>query len=199
MSRRLLDAELMPWQMKAKLDVFMQNIQSLGERIKVDLQALQADHIALRINDEELAKLAHKEWLKEGLECSNAMINGRPIIVIEFTKPLRVSNWSIDCLELPYPMRGKMYPTQSWEHVEFVIPSLAQTAEEYLDDVKRRYPSLAHQWDKLGEQGVEVKLSSPKGEGERLSNPTIAFKYQGICIKFHPHSLKAIIESEHLA
>ena len=109
MSRRLLDAELMPWQMKAKLDVFMQNIQSLGERIKVDLQALQADHIALRINDEELAKLAHKEWLKEGRECSNAMINGRPIIVIEFTKPLRVSNWSIDCLELPYPVQGKMY------------------------------------------------------------------------------------------
>ena len=107
MSQRLLNAELMPWQMKAKLDVFMQNIQSLGERIKVDLQALQADHIALRINDEVLAKLAHEEWLKEGRECSNAMINGRPIIVIEFTKPLRFQIGLLIALSSLIQCRGK--------------------------------------------------------------------------------------------
>ncbi|MBU2896439.1 VOC family protein [Vibrio hepatarius] len=199
MSQKLIDAGLMPVQMKAKLDVFMQKIQLLGETLKIDLQTLQADHIALRLNDKELARLAHKEWLKEGREISTAMINGRPIIVIELTQPFRLSHWSIECLELPYPAQGKVYPSQCWEHVEFIVPSLAKTAEEYLADVRLKYPSLASQWDELSRQGIAVKLSSPKGEGERVNNPTIAFKYQNICIKLHPHSLKKIVESEQLA
>jgi predicted metalloenzyme YecM len=41
-----------------------------------------------------------------------------------------------------------------------------------------------------------MKLSSPKGEGERLANPTVAFKHDNICIKLHPHSLKNIVASE---
>ncbi|GLT17404.1 VOC family protein [Vibrio zhanjiangensis] len=199
MPQRLIDTELMPEQMKGKFEAFMQNIQHLGELIKVDLQSLQADHIAMRINDMELAKLAHDEWLKEGRELSTATINGRPIIVIELAQPLKALGWSMTCLELPYPALGKLYPTQGWEHVEFVVPSLAKTAKEYLVDIKRRYPSLALQWDKLDMHGIKVKLSSPKGEGERISNPTIAFKHQGICVKFHPHSLKKIVESEHSA
>ncbi|MFY2508069.1 VOC family protein [Vibrio pectenicida] len=198
MSQRLTDAELMPEQMKAKLDTFMQKIQLLGEKLKVGLQVLQADHIALRLNDKQLATLAHKEWLKEGREISTAMINGRPIVVIELTQPLSISDWSIECLELPYPAQGKVYPSQCWEHVEFIVPSLAKTAEEYLADVKLKYPGLANQWDKLGAQGITVKLSSPKGKGERINNPTVAFKHQDICIKFHQHSLKNIVESEQL-
>ncbi|QSA19814.1 VOC family protein, partial [Vibrio furnissii] len=44
--------------------------------------------------------------------------------------------------------------------------------------------------------GVKTKLSSPKGEGDRLNNPTVAFKWQGVCIKLHPHTLKTIVASE---
>ncbi|GAL14478.1 protein yecM [Vibrio astriarenae] len=49
----------------------------------------------------------------------------------------------------------------------------------------------------LDELDIKMKLSSPKGEGERLNNPTVAFKHQGVCIKLHPHTLKAIVASEH--
>ncbi|MDN3610628.1 VOC family protein [Vibrio ostreicida] len=196
MSQRPLDVELMPFQLKAKLNDFMDRIQGLSEKLAIDLSALQADHIALRVNDLSLAEQVHKEWLKEGREISTAIINGRPIIVIEFDQPLTAAHWTIECLELPYPAAGKIYPVQSWEHVEFVMPSLACSAEQFLEDIKRRFPSFDNQWDSLKEQGVTVKLSSPKGEGERLDNPTVAFKHEGVCIKLHPYSLKQIVASE---
>ena len=196
MSQRLIDAELMPTQMQSKLDDFMHKIQQLSQILHINLSAFQADHIALRINDVELAQMAHQEWLKFGEEISTATINGRPIIVIEFSQPLEVQGWKIECLELPYPAEGKLYLVQSWEHVEFVVPSAAQTANDYLCDLQRQFPHFAENYLSLEEQGVKIKLSSPKGEGERLNNPTVAFKHKGVCIKLHPHSLKNIVKSE---
>lgn len=199
MGETLTNAELMPEQLLAKLDDFMHKIQTLSEILHINLSDFQADHIALRINDTELVQLAHQEWQKYGQVISQAQINGRPIIVILFDRPLGALQWQVECLELPYPAPGKQYPQQSWEHVEFVIPSTAQTAQAYLEDLKGRLPGLATQWDQLERLGIKVKLSSPKGEGERLNNPTVAFKYQGVCIKLHPHSLKRIVESEQSA
>jgi predicted metalloenzyme YecM len=199
MSQQLLNAELMPSQMKTKLDGFMHKIQSLSEILHINLQPFQADHIAMRINDAELAKQADLEWRKEAKVISNAQINGRPIMVLLFDQPLQCAEWQIECLELPYPAEGKVYPEQSWEHVEFVIPSAAETAEAYLQDLKQQFPAFADNWGGLAQRGVKVKLSSPKGEGERLNNPTVAFKYEGVCIKLHPHSLKKIVESEQSA
>nr|WP_313906615.1 VOC family protein [Shewanella algae] len=43
---------------------------------------------------------------------------------------------------------------------------------------------------------MKLKASSPKGEAERLANPTLAFKAGGVCVKVHPHSIQAIIASE---
>ncbi|MCR9423158.1 VOC family protein [Vibrio sp. RM-69-4] len=192
----LKNAALHPEQLKQNLDKFMHKIQELTKILHIDLSTNQADHIALRINDRKLASLAHAAWLEEGREISSAQINGRPIIVIEFSVPLSAYGWSIECLELPYPAEGKIYPEQSWEHVEFVVPSEAQTAQAYLQDILSVYPRLKECWTTLDTQGVQVKLSSPKGEGERLHNPTVAFKWQGVCIKLHPHSLKEIVKSE---
>ena len=199
MSQQLIKAQLMPDQMITSLDGFMHKIQSLSEILDINLTDFQADHIALRINDVELAKQAHHQWQKQAKVISQAQINGRPIIVLLFDCPLKAGGWVIECLELPYPAEGKNYPVQSWEHIEFVVPSQAQTAQDYLTDLIRRFPSLGQRWDKLPGLGVKVKLSSPKGEGERLSNPTVAFKHQGVCIKLHPHSLKSIIKSEQSA
>ncbi|MFA0568623.1 VOC family protein [Vibrio gallaecicus] len=189
-------AALEPTQMIARLDDFMEQIEDLGNKLGLDLSFAQADHIALRINETELAKAAHQAWSEYGSTISEAMINGRPIVVLAFDKPLQSRGWKIECLELPYPAEGKVYPNQDWEHVEFVIPSHAQTADEYLADLKETYPMFALKMQTIAEEGVKIKLSSPKGEGERLNNPTVAFKYQGICIKLHPHSLKKIVESE---
>lgn len=191
-----MESGLHPVQMKDKLDDFIEQIQQLSALLHMDLSGYVLDHIALRINQPEIAQAAHQEWLKQGRQISAAQINGRPIIVIEFTQPLSAAGWQIECLELPYPAPGKRYSQQSWEHVEFVVPSSASSAEDFLADLLLQFPGLAQCWDRLPELGVKVKLSSPQGEGERLSNPTVAFKWQGVCIKLHPHTLKTIVESE---
>lgn len=196
MQTKLILKELAPHQMVEKLDGFMQKITQLSNMISLDLTRFQADHIALRINELDLAICAQKEWQKHATIISSAHINGRPIFVLLFNETLVWRDWHIECLELPYPIEGKHYPEQTWEHVEFVIPSLAQTAEEYLADLQSRWPDFAEKCHSLSE--VEIKLSSPKAQGERLPNPTIAFKWNNICIKLHPHSLREIIESEQL-
>jgi hypothetical protein len=196
MTTELVEKRLTPELMIQDLDAFMAKIEALASMLSLDLSLAQADHIALRINDTAIAQQAHQEWSQHGKVISQAQINGRPIIVIEFEQALESRGWKLECLELPYPAEGKTYLTESWEHVEFVIPSHAQTAAAFLEDLKHTYPAFGAQFEKLNEMGVKIKLSSPKGEGERLNNPTVAFKYQGVCIKLHPHSLKAIVESE---
>lgn len=196
MLQALMESGLHPVQMKDKLDDFIQKIQQLSALLHMDLSGHTLDHIALRINDPKLAQAAHQEWLKSGRQISSAEINGRAIIVLEFDQPLAAGPWHIACLELPYPAPGKIYPEQSWEHVEFVVPSQAVSAEAFVADIQQQFPALAAGWDGLAEQGVTIKLSSPKGQGERLNNPTVAFKWQGVCIKLHPHTLKTIVESE---
>ncbi|HCH01635.1 MAG TPA: VOC family protein [Vibrio sp.] len=194
-STSLSPNSLFPTALLADLPRFWGDILTLAGELGIETQSLVADHIAMRINDLEVAKNAHQQWLTQGRQISNAMINGRPIIVIEFDKPVKVENHNIECLELPYPS-DKTYPNEGWEHVEFVVPSFAKTAQEFVEEVKAVFPQLAANWDSLAEKGVKVKLSSPQGEGERLANPTVAFKKNGVCIKLHPHTLKEVIASE---
>lgn len=186
---------LFPKALLVDLPRFWGDILSLANELGIDTQLLVADHIAMRINDFNVAKSVHQEWLTQGTQISNAMINGRPIVVIEFSQPLQVKNHSIECLELPYPS-DKTYPNEGWEHVEFVVPSFAQTTQEFVEEVKAAFPQLSSNWESLDEKGIKVKLSCPQGEGERLANPTVAFKKNGVCIKLHPHTLKEVIASE---
>ncbi|MEL6113686.1 VOC family protein [Photobacterium sp. SP02] len=189
----LQQANLQPEQMLAQLPEFMGKIERLAEALGLDLSACQADHIALRVNSRALATALHQAWLVYGEEWSTNVINGRPIVVIGFHQPLQAGQWQIEALELPYP-GDKTYPVQGWEHVEFVVPCQASTTAELKAALEARFPAL--NWDKADKAGIAVKASSPAGEKERLANPTFAFKKDGVCIKLHPCSLKAVIESE---
>ncbi|NAW66833.1 VOC family protein [Photobacterium halotolerans] len=189
----LQQANLQPEQMLAQLPEFMGKIERLAEELGLDLSACQADHIALRVNSRALATALHQAWLAYGEEWSTNVINGRPIVVIGFHQPLQAGQWQIEALELPYP-GDKTYPVQGWEHVEFVVPCQASTTEELQAALEARFPAL--NWERLDQAGIAVKASSPAGEKERLANPTFAFKKDGVCIKLHPCSLKAVIESE---
>lgn len=164
MSNLLAEKRLTPQQMLEDLPGFMQKIESLADLLQLDLSFAQADHIAMRVNENQTAQLSQQMWSEQGKVISQANINGRPIIVIEFDAPLASRSWKIECLELPYPAEGKAYPQEGWEHVEFVVPSHAQTAEDYLADLKHTYPAFGAQFSKLEELGVKVKLSSPKGK-----------------------------------
>ncbi|PSW18749.1 VOC family protein [Photobacterium sanctipauli] len=186
---------LLPTQMLAQLPAFMARIKQLALELGVSLDNYQADHIALRVNDWATAEQLHQAWLAYGEEWSNNEINGRPIIVIGFHTPIEVDGWTIEALELPYP-GNKPYPQEGWEHVEFVIPAKAADTDALKVVLDNTFTALAKGWDTLAEKGIKVKASSPSGEHERLPNPTYAFKKDGVCIKLHPCSLKAVIDSE---
>ncbi|WP_087480554.1 VOC family protein [Vibrio mangrovi] len=187
---------LMPVQMYEDVSVFIHKISELCDFLQMDLSPFHLDHIAMRINDRQYAEAAHQLWLSEGKEISSAEIHGRPIIVIELEEPMTLGSWTTRHVELPYPAKGKIYSRQGWEHVEFVVPSEATTVENFLQDIWQRFPSLEEMWPMLEQQGIQVKCSSPQGEGERLANPTIAFRRENICFKLHPYSLAQVIASE---
>lgn len=199
MKSQLESKRLLPSQMMTDLDDFMADIDNLSQLIGLDCKSLQADHVALRINDCNIAEAAHQAWLEHGTVISEATVNGRPIVVLEFHKPLKSRGWGIQCLELPYPAEGKRYPKESWEHVEFVVPSskpVTANAEQYLLDLRQQYPDFDNRFEQLGDAGVTVKVSSPSADNEQLPNPTVAFKKAGISIKIHPYSLKQVVLSE---
>lgn len=184
---------LHPEQMLADLPVFMDRVIGLADEMGISLLPYAADHIALRVNSQNIALELHQAWLAYGTEWSNTIINGRPIVVIGFDKPLHVGKWTIEALELPYPS-DKVYPQQGWEHVEFVVPGEAMSIVDLKKTISTTFPVL--DWQQLSAKGIKVKASSPAGADERLPNPTYAFKKDNVCIKLHSHSLAAVIASE---
>ncbi|WP_350433085.1 VOC family protein [Shewanella sp. H8] len=172
---------------------FSQRITAFIHRLGLDNLSLQSDHAALRVNDNHLAQLLADEFSQHGKIISNNMINGRPILIIKLIEPLVIGTMKIQCVELPFPS-DKAYPVEGWEHIELVFPSQAQTCDQLVAELIEKAPQLA---DVItGNSDIKVKQSSPKSDKERLANPTIAFKANGICVKVHTHDIQKIITSE---
>ena len=185
---------------------FSQRISAFIHRLGLENLALDCDHAALRVNDNQTAQLLVDEFSQHGKIISNNIINGRPILIIKLAEPLVIGAMKIQCVELPFPS-DKSYPVEGWEHIELVFPSQAQTCDELVAELIEKVPLLA---DVIAgntiagntiagsdeNSDIKVKQSSPKGDKERLANPTIAFKANGICIKVHPHDIQKIVESE---
>ncbi|WP_351011703.1 VOC family protein [Shewanella sp. S1-58-MNA-CIBAN-0166] len=185
---------------------FSQRISAFIHRLGLDNLALNCDHAALRVNDNQTAQLLVDEFSQHGKIISNNIINGRPILIIKLAEPLVIGAMKIQCVELPFPS-DKSYPVEGWEHIELVFPSQAQTCDELVAELIEKVPLLA---DVIAgntiagntiagsdeNSDIKVKQSSPKGDKERLANPTIAFKANGICVKVHPHDIQKIVESE---
>ena len=180
---------------------FSQRISAFIHRLGLDNLALNCDHAALRVNDNQTAQLLVDEFSQHGKIISNNIINGRPILIIKLAEPLVIGAMKIQCVELPFPS-DKSYPVEGWEHIELVFPSQAQTCDELVAELIEKVPLLA---DVIAgntiagsneNSDIKVKQSSPKGDKERLANPTIAFKANGICVKVHPHDIQQIVESE---
>lgn len=167
------------------LPYFEQRLVIFAAKLDLDLTQFSADHISLRCHQTETAQ----RW-RSGLEqCGNLIsetqINGRPICLFDLTQPLSVGPWQIDCVELPYP-GNKYYAHEGWEHVELVLPGDPQTI---MERARALLPAILP-------VGFTSKFSSPQGEHERLANPTFAVSDGEITIKFHPYTLRQIIDSE---
>ncbi|MCS6119854.1 VOC family protein [Shewanella baltica] len=193
---------------------FEAQILALLETLGLADKALVCDHVALRVNS-----IASADALRDAFSCvgkiiSDNIINGRTILIIELDTPLTLGQFSIACVELPYPS-DKVYPQEGWEHIELVIDSKATECDTLSQDLLALCPKLSallpseqaaepvlSSSPDLSSQGlaslagIKIKMSTPKGDKERLANPTIAFKRDDVCIKVHPHGIKAVIASE---
>ncbi|WP_040976272.1 VOC family protein [Necropsobacter massiliensis] len=171
---------------------FERKIFSLAAAMTLPLEAYLIDHLAVRVNQRKDAE----QWLTVLLKCgtilSDNIVNGRPIYLIQLNKPLRFGGQNVDIIELPFP-KNKVYPQNSWEHIEVVIPFLyKESTEEWVKRINTLFL-----WNKLTD--LSVKVSEPKVEGERLPNPSIAVSFaqqseNHTCIKVHPYNIKKIIE-----
>ncbi|MEI8614349.1 VOC family protein [Shewanella sp. PP-He15 brown] len=193
---------------------FEAQILALLETLGLADKALVCDHVALRVNSIASADALRDTFSRVGKIISDNIINGRTILIIELDTPLTLGQFSIACVELPYPS-DKVYPQEGWEHIELVIDSKATECDTLSQDLLALCPKLSallppeqaaepvlSRSPDLSSQGIaslagiKIKMSSPKGDKERLANPTIAFKRDDVCIKVHPHGIKAVIASE---
>jgi len=193
---------------------FEAQILAFLETLGLADKALVCDHVALRVNSIASADALRDTFSRVGKIISDNIINGRTILIIELVTPLTLGQFSIACVELPYPS-DKVYPQEGWEHIELVIDSKAKDCDTLSQDLLALCPKLSALLPSeqaaepvpssslgLNSQGIaslagiKIKMSSPKGDKERLANPTIAFKRDDVCIKVHPHGIKAVIASE---
>ncbi|MFG7351763.1 VOC family protein [Shewanella oncorhynchi] len=199
---------------------FEAQILALLETLDLADKALVCDHVALRVNSIASADALRDAFSRIGKIISDNIINGRTILIIELDTPLTLGQFSIACVELPYPS-DKVYPQEGWEHIELVIDSKAKDCDTLSQDLLVLCPTLCPllnlglsplpQSEQTAESEqsrlsdlpslaeIKVKMSSPKGDKERLANPTIAFKLGNVCIKVHPHGIKAVIASEQVS
>ncbi|WP_034915456.1 VOC family protein [Erwinia sp. 9145] len=166
---------------------FEQALLNFAARLKLSLEELEIDHIALRCHQNTTAERWKQGLLQQGTLFSEKEINGRAVALFELHEPLTVGPCRIGVVELPWPGQ-RLYRHEGWEHIEIVLrgdPSeLAARALALLAD------------DGLCQPGISVKSSAPQGAGERLPNPTLAVTDGSVTIKFHPWSLQEIVASE---
>ncbi|WP_312663401.1 VOC family protein [Pantoea sp. CTOTU49201] len=173
--------------LKQDLARFEHSLAGFAERLGINLAEHEADHVAVRCHQFATAERWKTGLLQIGTQFSEAMINGRPICLFKLHQPLDLACWQIDVIELPWPGE-KLYRHEGWEHVEIVLRGEPETlgvrAMALLSD------------DALTQPGISFKTSAPKGENERLPNPTLAVTDGQTTIKFHPWRLEEIVASE---
>ncbi len=175
-----------------QLPDFAESAGALADRLGLVRRQLQADHIALRVTEQQDAIALKAAFLERGELLSEKLINGRPIALIQLHLPIQVGPWAIDLVELPFPDGRKR--RDGWEHVELVLPCDAQTEEQMLAEV-RTLPAIIAKWPVLkdGSLGIALKTSCPAAAGEPLANPTVAFIENGISVKLHPHDIRDVL------
>ncbi|MBP2167076.1 putative metalloenzyme YecM [Erwinia toletana] len=166
---------------------FEQALSSLAQTLGLSLTDLVADHIAVRCHQNTTAERWKQGLSQVGELFSQNMINGRPICLFALAQPLQVGPWQISVVELPWPGQT-LYRHEGWEHVEIVLRGEVET-------LGARALALFSD-EGLARREISIKTSSPKGEHERLPNPTLAVTDGNITIKFHPWSLQEIVASE---
>ncbi|WP_311751967.1 VOC family protein [Proteus columbae] len=168
-----------------ELSLFEENMTLFADSLGIDLSIYHTDHVSLRCHDLALAEQWRTGLSQCGKCISDNVINGRPIYLFQLEIPLTILNQSVSIVELPFPT-NKKYEYQGWEHIEQVISvDPAFLVDKVMSFLPQTLP-----------ESVSLKISEPKGEKERLPNPTVAISNGKVTVKYHPYSLLEIVESE---
>ncbi|MGX2950171.1 VOC family protein [Ursidibacter sp. B-7004-1] len=174
---------------------FEQKIQQIAQVIGLDLSKYSIDHLAVRMNNVETAQQWRYFLLADNSLLKESDVNGRPISLIKLVEPLIFCGQKVSIIELPFP-KDKVYPEEGWEHIEVVIPFIADESVEQW--IKR----IELQFELPKKTQICYKISQPKVLGERLPNPSIAITLKdatnrnNCCLKVHPYDINTIICSE---
>lgn len=168
-----------------ELPLFEERLTQFANILSIDLHQYSTDHISLRCHDLERAEQWRTGLSQCGKCISDNIINGRPIYLFELETPLIVLNQPVFIVELPFPTH-KQYIYQGWEHIEQVI---SIEPNKLVENVMAFLPHPLP-------DSINIKISEPKGNKERLPNPTVAISNGLVTLKYHPYSLQEIVESE---
>ncbi|AHG87245.1 hypothetical protein F544_20170 [Bibersteinia trehalosi USDA-ARS-USMARC-190] len=170
---------------------FEQKIQQIAEICGIDLSQFEIDHLAVRMNQLETAKIWRKMLLTAAIILKESEVNGRPIGLFTLNQPLIFCKQSVSIIELPFP-KGKTYPQEGWEHIEIVVPMQEnESVEQWIERCCKR-------WNLQENLQIHLKISQPQVAGELLPNPSIAISlnnkefYNFCALKLHPYSIQEI-------
>ncbi|WGE91403.1 VOC family protein [Actinobacillus genomosp. 1] len=174
---------------------FQQKIQQIAHLAMLDLNQFEIDHLAVRMNEQYTAEQWSSFLLEHGELLKESEVNGRPIALIKLSQPLSFLGQAVSIIELPFP-KDKVYPQQGWEHIEIVYPMKPnETVEQWVQRTLKQFHLTIN-------ANLELKISQPQVEGERLPNPSIAISLKNktycnlCCLKLHPYGITEIIHSE---
>lgn len=130
------------------------------------------DHVCYRVETIE----RYKEMFKSLGTIANMIgevdVAGRPIATFELDEPLRADGWIVPYLELPAPKEGSPYP-EGLEHAELVV----------IGDV-----------EKFAQRHSDLPFNR-KGMN-KVINPELGLKIDGLSVKFHEQPLGAVVRIE---
>ena len=121
-----------------------------------------------------------ERWRRGFEQCgellSENIINGRPICLFKLYEPVCVAHWQFSVVELPWPGENV---------TRMKAGSTSKSCCGEPETLNARALALLSD-EGLSKPGIFVKTSSPKGERERLPNPTLAVTDGQVTVKFHP-------------
>jgi predicted metalloenzyme YecM len=132
----------------------------------IDTTGWPVDHVCYRVSDWDGYQRKLAELKPLAALYATTVHNGREITKLVLREPLVVGRREVPLVELPGPKEGQPYP-EGLEHIELVVPDYEALLARHRD------------------------VLSPEGS---QSNPTALLRGGGV--KFHPRSLRAVVEAE---
>jgi predicted metalloenzyme YecM len=148
---------------KEFLDKVFENLEQVG----IDVAGMPIDHIAYRAKtrDEYVSKL--EELKADGELLDVAIVNDRPVAVLELKEPIEYKEFTIPYFELMAPREGR--PEFGLDHIEVVVPDLNAFQAEHKE--------------------LEFERK------DRAINPELVLRFPNNAnVKFHPRDIATVLK-----